>query len=158
VTHAAPAVSDRLGGVRAKIDRAKQQMNELDTILGAFARANPYKVGTKRDLQTRRLIYYLVSVRDVPPEISVVAGKVLQSSRSALDHLAYQLVLVGTGQSGPFYHVYFPIFDSASKYKAGKFGQVKGMRQDAIDAIGGLNPYKGGNDTLWRLHKLKHRR
>jgi len=147
--------------VRAKVERAKQQLSELDTTLGAFFRTNPYKVGTKRDPQTRRLIYYLVSVRDVPLEISVIAGEVLQSLRSALDHLAYQLVLVGTGQSGPFNHVYFPIFDSASKYQAGKLGQIKGMRQDAIDVIDGLKPYKGGNDILWRLHKLnivdKHR-
>jgi len=35
------------------------------------------------------------------------------------------------------------------------------MRQNAIDAINAVKPYKGGNDTLWRLHKLnnvdKHR-
>ncbi len=161
MTHAARAVSDRLAGARAKVERAKQHINELDTILGAFFRTNPYRVGTKRDPQTRRLIYYLVSVRDVPPEISVVAGEVLQSMRSALDHLAYQLVLVGTGQSDPFYHVYFPIFDSSSEYEAKKLKQIRGMRQDAIDAIDELKPYRGGNDTLWRLHKLnlvdKHR-
>jgi hypothetical protein len=35
------------------------------------------------------------------------------------------------------------------------------MRPDAIQAIKALKPYKGGNDTLWKLHKLdntdKHR-
>ena len=35
------------------------------------------------------------------------------------------------------------------------------MRQDAIDAIDAIKPYKGGNDTLWQLHRLnvvdKHR-
>jgi hypothetical protein len=35
------------------------------------------------------------------------------------------------------------------------------MRQDAIDAINAVKPYKGGNDTLRRLHRLnaidKHR-
>ena len=35
------------------------------------------------------------------------------------------------------------------------------MRQDAIDAIKAIKPYKGGNNTLWRLHRLniidKHR-
>jgi hypothetical protein len=154
-------MSDRLEGVKAKVDRAKLRFDELNAALDAFFRTNPYEVGTRRDPQTRRLIYYLVSVRAVRPEISVIAGEVLQSLRSALDHLAYQLVLVGTGQSGPFNYVYFPIFDSAAKYKAGKLGQIKGMRQDAIDAIDAIKPYKGGNDTLWRLHKLnivdKHR-
>jgi hypothetical protein len=39
--------------------------------------------------------------------------------------------------------------------------QIKGMHEDAIKAIDALKPYQGGNDTLWRLHKLnnvdKHR-
>jgi len=154
-------MSDRLEGVKAKVGRAKLHFAELNAALGAFFGTNPYVVGTKHDPQTRRLIYYLVSVRAVPSEISVIAGEVLQSLRSALDHLAYQLVLVGTGRSGPFTNVYFPIFDSVAKYKTGKLGQIKGMRQDAINAIDAIKPYKGGNDTLWRLHRLnivdKHR-
>lgn len=161
MTQPGSAASDRLEGVKTKVERAKHHVNELEAALRAFYKTNPYVGATKRDPQTRKLVYYLVSVRDVPPDISVIAGEVLQSLRSALDHLAYQLVLVGTGQPGPFNHVYFPIFDSASKYEAGKLGQIKGMRQDAIDAIGAIKPYKGGNDVLWRLHKLnnvdKHR-
>jgi len=35
------------------------------------------------------------------------------------------------------------------------------MKPDALAAIDSLRPYKGGNDTLWRLHRLdnvdKHR-
>ncbi|HEY5110759.1 MAG TPA: hypothetical protein VII67_00330, partial [Acidimicrobiales bacterium] len=111
--------------------------------------------------ETRQPIYYLASVRYVPPAIDVIAGEVLQSLRSALDHLAYQLVQVGTGQPGPFSYVYFPIFDSAQEYESGKMRKIKGMRQEAIDAIDAIKPYKGGNDTLWQLDHLnivdKHR-
>jgi hypothetical protein len=75
--------------------------------------------------------------------------------------LAYELVLLGTGGSGPTRHVYFPISDDAAKYKAETPGKVQGMRQDAINAIDAIKAYGGGNDTLWRLHKLnnvdKHR-
>ena len=92
---------------------------------------------------------------------NVIAGEVLHSLRGALDHLAYQLVLVGTGKPGPFSHVYFPIFNSAEDYEARKLGQIEGMRKEAIDAIDAIEPYKGGNDVLWRLHRLnivdKHR-
>jgi hypothetical protein len=154
-------MKDRLGGVEEKIKRAKKHIQDLDVAVKAFFATKPYVVEAKRDSKTRRPIYYLSSVRDVPPEIAVIAGDTVQSLRSALDHLAYQLVLVGTGQPGPFFYVYFPIFDSAEKYEAGKLGQVKGMRKDAIDAIDAIKPYNGGNDTLWRLHRLnqidKHR-
>jgi hypothetical protein len=51
--------------------------------------------------------------------------------------------------------------DTASKYETGRQPKVKGMRPQAIKAIDALKPYKGGNDLLWKLHKLnnidKHR-
>jgi hypothetical protein len=157
----AVAAGNRLEGVEAKVERAKHHVRELNDVLQAFFAAHPYVIGTKRNPETRQLIYYLVSVREVPTMVDVIAGEVLQNLRSALDHLAYQLVLVGTGQPGPFNHVYFPIFNSAKEYESGKLGQIKGMRQDAIDAIDAIKPYKGGNDTLWQLHRLnvvdKHR-
>jgi hypothetical protein len=56
---------------------------------------------------------------------------------------------------------FFPIADDATKYEAESPRRLKGLRQDAIDAIDAVKPYKGGNDLLWRLHKLnnisKHR-
>jgi hypothetical protein len=152
---------ERLARVRAKVERGKQHIHQLESELRAFFKTRPYTVGTKRNPETRRLVYYITNVRDTPVSIATIAGDVLQNLRSALDHLAYQLVLIGTGQPGPFLHVYFPISDDAAKYRAESPGRVKGMRQDAIDAINAVNPYKGGNDTLWRLHKLnnvdKHR-
>ena len=152
---------DRLEGVEAKVERAKHHVQELNAALQGFFATNPYVVGTKINPETREVIYHVVSVREVPPMIDVIGGEVLQSLRSALDHLAYQLVLVGTGQSGPFHHVYFPIFNSAQEYQTGKTRQIQGMRQDAIDAIDAVKPYKGGNDALWQLHRLnivdKHR-
>ena len=155
------AVANRLEGVKAKVERAKHHVQELNVALEGFFATNPYVIHTKRNSETRQLIYYLASVRYVPPVIDVIAGEVLQSLRSALDHLAYQLVLVGTCQSGPFNYVYFPIFESAQEYESGKTRQIKGMRQDAIDAIDAIKPYKGGNDALWQLHRLnivdKHR-
>jgi len=147
--------------VQAKVERAKHHVQDLKGAIESFFAANPYEVGTKRNPETRQLIYYVVRVKDVPPMVNVIAGEVLQSLRSALDHLAYQLVLVGTGQAGPFHYVYFPICDSAEEYESKKLRQIKGMRQNAIEAIDAVKPYKGGNDTLWRLHKLnivdKHR-
>src|ERR1019366_8328710 len=62
-----------------------------------FFTTNPYRVGTKRNPQTRQLIYYLTSVQDVPARIAAIAGEVLQALRSALDHLAYALFRAGPG-------------------------------------------------------------
>jgi hypothetical protein len=152
---------ERLALVRAKIERAEKHIGDLESEIKSFYESKPYVVGTKRDQQSRRLIYHLVSVRDTPVGVAALTGDVLNNLRSALDHLAYQLVLVGTGDVAPTWRVYFPIADDAAKYASHSLAQIKGMRQDAVNAIAAIRPYKGGNDTLWRLHKLnnidKHR-
>ena len=151
----------RLAGVRAKLERAKEHIRTLETEIRAFFKTKPYAIGTRRDPDTRRLIYYVTNAKDIPTNLASIAGDTLHNLKGSLDHLAYQLVLFETGQPGPFTHVYFPISDDAEKYQQETPGRVKGMRGAAIDAIAAIKPYKGGNDTLWKLHKLnnvdKHR-
>ncbi len=152
---------ERFALVRVKFERAKQHIRDLNAATKTFLDTHPYVVRTKRNPQTRQLIYYLADVRKTPPVIAAITGDALQNLRSALDHLAYHLFRVGAGDTAMPYHVYFPIFDSAAEYRAKVHEKVKGMRKDAIEAIDAVKPYKGGNDTLWRLHKLnnidKHR-
>jgi hypothetical protein len=56
----------------------------------------------------------------------------------------------------------FPIADSAAKYTKSFFDRkIEGLRPETKERIHSLNPYNGGNETLWRLHSLnnidKHR-
>jgi hypothetical protein len=151
---------ETLALIRVKVERAKEHIRVLETEVGAFLAAKPYAIETKRDPQTRRLIYFIASVRETPIRIAAIVGDVIQNLRSSLDHLAYQLVWIGTGQV-PFSHVYFPIAEDASTYPAKRDRQVKGAGPQAIAEIDAVAPYKGGDDMLWRLHKLnnvdKHR-
>ncbi len=152
---------ERVAAIRVKVERANHHINDLESELQLFLDSDPYVVGAKCDLETRQVIYYLAIVTPVPPVIATITGDVIQNLRSALDHLAYHLVVVGSGDTGNFRHVYFPIADSADHYKASRDGKVRGMRQEAIDAIDALRPYGDGNDALVLLNQLsvvdKHR-
>ena len=153
---------ERLAQIRPKVERAKKHIADANTEISDFLKINPYKVGTKRDPETRRLIYYLTSVVPVPASVALIAGDAIQNLMSALDHLAYQLVCRGTNDSPPNPNwIYFPIQDDAAKYEAKKMGKIQGARQTAIKAIDAIKPYKGGNDLLWTLYRLnnveKHR-
>jgi len=158
---------DRLARVRAKVERAKQHIVDLNLRLKAFLDSKPYVVGTQRNPETRQLIYFLTGVRNLPPSIGLVVGDVIQNLRSALDHLAFQLYMLGPGgqAGGVGSRTYFPIADDVAKYKIEAPRKVKGLRPDAIKAIDAIEPYKGGStdksDTLWRLEKMnnidKHR-
>ncbi|HEY7725359.1 MAG TPA: hypothetical protein VH880_08490, partial [Anaeromyxobacteraceae bacterium] len=133
---------DRVALVRSKFDRAKQHLRDLDAAVRAFLDAKPYVVSARRDPSTRGPTYFLASVADPPIQLSSIAGDVLHNLRSALDHLAYQLVMVA-GHDPPSDHVYFPISGSAKQYRNDSRGKVKGMRDTAINAIDALTPYKG---------------
>lgn len=143
-----------------KLDRAKDHQRDLEVEVRRFIDGNPYAVETKRDPNNRRLIYFVARAKEVPPKISAIAGDVLQNLRSALDHLAFELFKRGGG-TGDGKHVYFPIFDDAAAYVSGSPGKTAGMKPDAVNAIHATKPYKGGNDVLWKLHRLnivdKHR-
>lgn len=154
---------ERLALIRVKIEWAKRHAHTLEVEIRAFLDSNPYEVGTKLDPHIANSIkYYIVSVRETPNTILLIAGDILFNLRAALDHLAYQLAWVnGTRDTKVLRGTYFPIFDDATRYKAGAYVKVQGMSQAAINAIDATKPYKGGNDTLWKLHRLnnidKHR-
>ncbi len=157
-----PTVDERLKQVTLKVKRAKEHISDLDREIREFLKADPYKVGTKYDPETRKLIYYVSGVRPTPECLALIAGDAVQNLMSALDHLAYQLVLSDTRDNPPNKRViYFPIADNASDYEAKKQGKMKGARQETFDAIDAIKPYKGGNDPLWNLCRLnnieKHR-
>jgi hypothetical protein len=152
---------ERILFVQAKLQRARGHLLQLQVLHSAYIDSTPYEVDCRQDPDTRRPVYFIRSIKPPSIELALTAGDVLHNTRSALDHLAYQLVCVGTGHEGPHRNVQFPIGDDAKDYADKRRRWTKGMRPDALAAIDSLKPYKGGNDTLWRLHRLdnvdKHR-
>lgn len=149
---------ERLEAIQLKIGRAKAHTDELRSAISSFFATSPYKVAAKRDPQTRKLVYYVSSVCPTPVCFATVTGDIIQNLRSALDHLAYQLFVVGTnGSKAPGRHVSFLIAANAARYKSGLAGSVQGMRQDAINALSAVEPYNGGKGhQLWVLHELNN--
>jgi hypothetical protein len=155
-------VDERLAQIWPKVERAKNHISDLEREIQKFLATNPYKVGTKRDPQSRKLIYYVSGVAQTSVNIPLIAGDAVQNLMSALDHLAYQLVCASTNDIPPNPKwIFFPVADNAEKYEAKKAGKIQGARQDIFDAIDLIKPYKGGNDLLWVLYRLnsieKHR-
>jgi hypothetical protein len=144
---------ERLNLIRAKVERAKQHLRDLEVAHDRFFNSNPYRIEREYDSQTGHNIYRVFDIQTPPAEIGLLAGDVIHNLRSALDHLAYQLVQVNGATHSK--QTAFPIWDSASDYKAQRARRVKGMAQSAIDAIDASEPYQGGKGAgLWVLHYL----
>lgn len=146
---------------RAKLNRAKKQIKNLKFRIDAFLfrEPHPYEFTSYQDAETGSYVYKTIRVDEVPAGIVLRAGETLQSLRSALDHLAWQAVLDAGNKPGTY--TGFPILDSAEKYQSYSPGKIEGVGPRERNIINWFRPYKGGNDILWRLHRLnnidKHR-
>jgi hypothetical protein len=156
------SANQRLERVRLKVGHALDLRRHFESEAAAFLATNPLSIATQRDPDSNRLKYYVHSLQPVPQILALLTGDILHNLRGALDHLAYQLFIIGTkGAQGVGAHIYFPICKDLQTYEGQKGGKTKGIKADALAAIDALKPYKGGNDALWLLHSLntidKHR-
>lgn len=139
-----------------KLERAKRHFVELETALASFFAMTPYKISTCRN-DEGRLVYYLSDVADVPVELSLITGDVIQNLRSALDHLAYDLWVNEASGRGRGDKIYFPIDKDEASYNRNKAGKTQGISAQSLAVIDSLHPYPGANDALWRIHTLNNR-
>jgi len=172
LSYVLPLTADqRIELTRVKVARANQHIEALEARIKSFLEGEPYKVATKPhpEFPDTFTHHYVASVEPMTAAIPLFAGEAVQNMRSALDHLAWHLVDIGCAKQGIVLgkterkQIGFPIIDTdiPEQYEASRKAKVKGMMQDAIDAIDAAKPYKGGNDCLWRLNQLnnidKHR-
>ena len=148
-----------LKGPRLKLDRAKSHLGDLVEAIKRFYETDPYDEVIKDNPETQRREFRVTRADPLPDELALISGDVIHNLRSALDHLAWQLIVANGGK--PNQNTAFPIWGSESKFKSSRPGYAKGASKQALDLLYGLQPYKGGNDALWRIHQLdivdKHR-
>jgi hypothetical protein len=134
---------------------AVKHLDKLDTAVADFRKSNPCEIRSEVDVETGDVAYYAGEVPTVPSNIPLIAGDALHSLRGALDYLACGLVNVETTDTK------FPIAHTAKAFEDSLPRVVERLGQDGIEALRRIRPYKGGNPSLWLLHKLnindKHR-
>ncbi|MEJ7656106.1 MAG: hypothetical protein WKF33_03635 [Thermoleophilaceae bacterium] len=148
-----------MNGPRAKVERANEHISDLVSEIERFHHRNPYEVVREIEADTGDLLYSFRVRVALSPRLALIAGDAVHNLRSALDLLYRRLVEVNG--KPPSESDAFPIFKSRTKAESG-LGQVEGrIGRAAGRAVGGLKPYPGGNDGLWRLRELdvidKHR-
>jgi hypothetical protein len=153
-----------LDDIRVKIARAGEHLHELGRRLDDFAKSKPYSIVVETDPQTGDQLFKIDREPERPPDLPVI-GDVLYNLRSALDHLAWQLVIKAGGS--PNSRTAFPIFNDSAKFH-GPRAQAKmaGMNSAMQVAIQNHQPCFGRNanrnQALWSLEEYgnidKHRR
>lgn len=149
-----------LEGSRLKVKRAEHHILDLKEGIEAFLQSDPYEIVIKDNPEADRREHRVIRADSPAVDLSLFVGDAVHSLRSALDHLVWQLVIANGGEPNDL-KTEFPVWRSESHFKSGRPGNAKGISKDALDVLYALKPYKGGNDALWRLHRLdiidKHR-
>lgn len=148
--------------IRLKLSRAEKHICDLDSAIRIFCESKPYVLTAKphRIAEIDHISFIAEAVQAIPGDISLILGDAIHNLRTALDHLAYQLVLAN-GEA-PSRNTEFPIGDPTKKYTTSIHGgKIKGMTAEAKDIIRSVQPSNTGDMTLWNLHALdiadKHR-
>jgi hypothetical protein len=159
-----------LRGVALKLDRADAHLAELGDAIEKTLNASGEHFTCKFDPKTGYHVYRAHGLPAIGPEWSVVIGELLYDLRSALDHLAWQLVLLDGGTPGE--QTQFPVLESPFNKKGQLVAvQLKPPVEDPkiLAALDKAQPYKGPEgeparfdiNPLWQLHRLniidKHR-
>ncbi len=154
---------DRIFSARAKIYRARKHIDDLKLELTAFRESDSYRAHFYDDSNTGDRIGEFQVVKELPLRVVAIVGDAVHNLRSALDHVAAELCVMGGGSIDN--STAFPIWENVpaiSDIKAQIMRKIPGASVKVIRGIKRLQPYKGGKgDILWRLHRLdiidKHR-
>jgi hypothetical protein len=152
-------MSHPLDGCWAKIERAKENIKNLETEITAFVQTDNYVVIRNVDHKTMECTFTALP-QSIPLRFPVLAGEVVHHLRSSLDHLIWALVL--SRHKAPDFKVQFPICTTEQEFLAArKRGIVKGVSDRAQTILQSLQPYRDVNfgrqpddNALAILHQL----
>ena len=109
-------VSPNLDGVRVKLGRAKQHIEELQSVLAPTSNPSSFSLSrAPADGNPSRIEYRVVELPVVDPMAGAIVGDIVHNLRSALDHVAWQLVLLDGGQ--PNDRTAFPLHEARTNRK-----------------------------------------
>src|SRR5262245_3548615 len=136
-------VSERLAKIRLKLDRAGSLIEELKGLEAANCKPLPE---VRQCPETKRFIRD-IEVKKPHTDFALIAGDAIHNLRTALDHLAFQLVMIGPTAvtNKDLTKSAFPILKEKPNQAFATLDsvkdKVKGMHPDAIKAIEALEPW-----------------
>jgi hypothetical protein len=158
-------------GVMLKIERADAHLADLKDAIESAHNVSGERFTSEIDPESGQQVYRAHGIPAIDPKWSLIIGELLYNLRSALDHLAWQLVLLDGKTPGK--KTQFPIF---SKQRVNEDGEPVPAQlrppvrnPKILAALDECQPYRGAdgatvpyrNSPLWQLHRLniidKHR-
>lgn len=136
-----------------KIQRAKHHISDLNAQIAGFVKRRPYRLIAEADPKIPGKYYGVVKIREKIPDVwRIILGEAVHNLRSALDHMAVELVRRNGGDTK---RVQFPFAVSVDRLEeAIAQGHIDRASPQVVEKVRSLKPYKGGNEALRAVHDL----
>lgn len=135
------------------LERAEENVRELQTRAKAFFDGKPYTDVVELDPETGEDIYKLRFTAKIPKGLNAVAADALNNLRATLDQAictSASLLVPGVNLNG----MGFPFAATEAAMEDAIRSKCKNVPPEIVALVRSLKPYKGGNDLLWALSKL----
>ncbi len=152
-----------LDGPRAKLARAYEHLEAIDREVPAFFATKPYVIRREFDTATGEHVFRL-DIRETPPaRLGTIVGDFAQNTRSALDHLVWQLVLLNGER--PHGQTAFPVYMGRKEVEGDRRRPLSRLSDEHRERILGVQPFTAGGRAsdhvlailAWLSNTDKHR-
>ncbi len=145
-----------------KIKRAEHHLNELIDTISSYVNTDFCRVSFEDEQSTGQILVKFEMTKSIPLEIPLIIGDAVHNLRSALDHLACEMVSIAGETISR--KTQFLFRDTRQELENSiAQGDLKNIGTDIISLLlDGIKPYKiGGNSVLYTINNLdiidKHR-
>jgi hypothetical protein len=137
-----------LDGARAKLDRARHHLEDLDTEVHRYVETQPVEVETREQEEGElRRIQLVASAKTEPAaSLGLIVGDWANNVRSALDYTVYQLVRAETGEADPRW-TQFPIITDQARYAEQAKLRLRGTPKWSLPVFEGLQPFQNAAEA-----------
>jgi hypothetical protein len=147
-------MSDEFRSPERRIARAKEHIADLQREAGLFFDSKPFSAVIEPHSDGIQKVHKIKFTKTLPDALSDRAAEAADSLRSALDQACYTVCRAAMG--GDPKNTHFPFADTAQGIDdALSKGRSKDIPQDIATLLRGFKPYKGGNDLLWGLNRMR---
>lgn len=144
---------------RRKIIRAEEHIAELKSCLARYAR-NLGSPRAETDAKSGELLLHFLPEPDVSVTLALILGDAVHNLRTALDLAWYE---ISERFDLPLNKAKFPFRETREELESAIKGAPEIIQTLRLDKflLDEIQPYSGGNNSLWALHRLdiedKHR-
>jgi len=137
---------------KEKVEWAERQISDLEVGFAAFLQANPCTWESTTDPDNGSLAFAVLCPEQVPLELTLLLGEVINNLRSVLDYAAGELIEIDAGTED--IKAIFPIAARQVGYIA-RCREIKTRRDDTKAFFMSLDAYSdGAGKSLYALDQL----